>query len=165
MTTIHAPSTHIALDAAAPIAQIAAILPVGTRASVRYSLLGETIHAHYLKGYLDTGQRMAVVTTVTTTFHRAGWTYSNRYCGDGETIRSTRFTHPINATRIGRPGTDPHTLSLALHRAARALGQSDAIERLAPHMAPEEIESLARLLIAADHTDAGAAWIRTHPSY
>ncbi|MFD7639626.1 hypothetical protein ACFV4P_03140 [Kitasatospora sp. NPDC059795] len=151
-----APNTHIALDAATPIAEAMAALPIGSRGAVRIGYLGESVIAHY--GPLAADEVYAAMTIVTTAFARAGWGFHNRYRGEGETLHRTRFTHPLNLTRIGRPGTGPHTLSSTLDRALDLLGRPEAVERLAPHMAPEEVESVALLLATAGRSRAGIAW-------
>ncbi|MFJ4791698.1 hypothetical protein [Kitasatospora purpeofusca] len=157
-STIQAPSAGVALDAATPIARAMADLAHADQRTIRISYLNQSVTVHYPDGARSAERQNAIMDAFTTAF--AGWGYHNRFDGGGETILSTRFTHPIDLGRIGRPGTGPHTLSSTLDGAVRTLGRRGAAERLAPHMTPEEIESVALLLLAADRAGAGEAWVR-----
>ncbi|MEU8919558.1 hypothetical protein AB0D10_01305 [Kitasatospora sp. NPDC048545] len=160
ITAPQAPNTHIALDAAAPVAKTMADLPPGARGAIRFSYMGESVNAHYLKGLHTDEQFNAAMPAAITAFGEAGWGYRNHFWGDGETIRSTRFTHPASLGWIGRPGTGPHTLSSALAEAAAALGEPGAAERLAPHMTLREVEAITLLLATSGHIASGATWAR-----
>ncbi|MFE2346172.1 hypothetical protein [Kitasatospora cineracea] len=162
MTTDRTPNIHIALDAAIPIAQAMAALPIASRAAVRIGYLGEGVTAHY--GTLAAAERNSAMATITTAFGRAGWGFHNRYHRDGETLHRTRFTHPLDLTWIGRPGTEPRTLALALDRALDSLSRPDAIGRLAPHATSGEMEAIATILLATGRTSEGAAWDRASRS-